>query len=282
MAASKSQGTLEAPSTSTDPSSLPTPSICTKNSVLTRRAESDSPSCRLPHKESTSSIKIMARLPGDSRAISNRFLTSFSDSPCHLEIKSALLTEKNVESASVATALAKKDLPVPGGPNNRIPLNGRRSPTNNCGNLTGIITVSFRLSLALSNPATSSHRTFGFSDTTAPARAPRNLTVSSSFFSSFFSSLPSPPSPSFPPSAPPLFFSGELGLFSLSRIPRNSSARFMYPSTFSMTIFLRVGFFSYLIPMVNRSRASLYKLSAVSCSPLSSASMAFWTTSMAW
>jgi hypothetical protein len=32
---------------------------------------------------------------------------------------------KNVESASVATALARKDLPVPGGPYNRMPKEDR-------------------------------------------------------------------------------------------------------------------------------------------------------------
>ena len=40
----------------------------------------------------------------------------FSLSPSHLETKSLDFTEKNVELlASDATALAKKDLPVPGG-----------------------------------------------------------------------------------------------------------------------------------------------------------------------
>ena len=43
-----------------------------------------------------------------SLAISNRFLTSFSDSPSHFETRSLLDTEKNVELlASVATALAR-------------------------------------------------------------------------------------------------------------------------------------------------------------------------------
>ena len=37
-------------------------------------------------------------------------------SPIHFEIKSLELTEKNVEFASVATAFAKYDFPVPGGP----------------------------------------------------------------------------------------------------------------------------------------------------------------------
>ena len=50
------------------------------------------------------------------RANSNRLRTSFSDSPSHLETKSDDETEKNVELfASVATAFAKYDLPVPGG-----------------------------------------------------------------------------------------------------------------------------------------------------------------------
>jgi hypothetical protein len=38
---------------------------------------------------------------------------------------------KKVESASVATALAKYDFPVPGGPYSRIPLHGFRFPVKN-------------------------------------------------------------------------------------------------------------------------------------------------------
>lgn len=52
-------------------------------------------------------MKMMALDPGDSRAISKRLRTRRSDSPCHLETRSAEETEKNVESASVATALAR-------------------------------------------------------------------------------------------------------------------------------------------------------------------------------
>lgn len=40
-------------------------------------------------------------------------------------------TEKNVELlASVATALARYDFPVPGGPNSKMPLQGVRLPGN--------------------------------------------------------------------------------------------------------------------------------------------------------
>ncbi len=59
----------------------------------------------------------------DSRAISNICFTNLSLSPCHFDTRSEDDMAKNVESASVATALAKNDLPVPGGPYNRIPVN---------------------------------------------------------------------------------------------------------------------------------------------------------------
>jgi hypothetical protein len=48
----------------------------------------------------------------------NIFITYFSDSPSHLDTRSDEETEKNVELlASVATALARNDFPVPGGCN---------------------------------------------------------------------------------------------------------------------------------------------------------------------
>jgi hypothetical protein len=43
-------------------------------------------------------------------------LSNLSLSPIHLLIKSLELTEKKVEFASVATAFARNDFPVPGGP----------------------------------------------------------------------------------------------------------------------------------------------------------------------
>ena len=90
------------------------PCICTKNSVFIRRADSDSLSERDEQSESTSSINIMLGLC--CLANSKRFLTSFSDSPNHLDTRSEDETEKNVELlASVATAFARYDLPVPGG-----------------------------------------------------------------------------------------------------------------------------------------------------------------------
>lgn len=55
------------------------PSICTRNSVLIRRADSLSPSFRDPHNESTSSMKMMAGR--FSRAISKRLRTNLSHCP---------------------------------------------------------------------------------------------------------------------------------------------------------------------------------------------------------
>ncbi|ANB14951.1 hypothetical protein AWJ20_2568 [Sugiyamaella lignohabitans] len=103
-----------------------------------------------------------------SRAMLNSCLTNRSLSPIHFETRSDDDTEKNVELASVATALARNDFPVPGGPYNRIPDVGFRFPVNKCGNFTGRITASLSASLAPSKPAISSHRTLGFSERMAP------------------------------------------------------------------------------------------------------------------
>ena len=124
MAGSSCHGMLVAPRTRTPVSSCPTPFIWTRNSVLMRREPSDSDSLRVPARESTSSIKMMAGL--FSRANSNKFLTSLgghddqggrerktselthlSESPCHLLTRSLELTLKNVLLASVATAFAR-------------------------------------------------------------------------------------------------------------------------------------------------------------------------------
>merc|ERR1719265_769027 len=108
------------------------------NSVLIRRDDSDSPDPpRAPVSASTSSMNTIAAV--SSRANSNRVRTSFSLSPTHLETRSEELIEKNVESHSVAQALARYDLPVPGGPYSRIPFQGLRLPSNRCGERVGRI-----------------------------------------------------------------------------------------------------------------------------------------------
>lgn len=128
------------------------PCIWTRNSVLILRAASLSFSLLEPQRESISSMKMMEGLC--SRANVNRLLTSlegrrgrthwlilispvltggkshFSLSPNHLDTRSEEEMEKKVELlASVATALARYDFPVPGGPNRRMPLHGVRFPS---------------------------------------------------------------------------------------------------------------------------------------------------------
>jgi len=125
-AASIPHGILVAPKTKTPVSSLPTPYICTKNSVFTLLVDSFSLSVLALARESISSINIMEGFFSLARA--NNYLINFSDSPTHFDIKSDEEIEKNVPSASVAHAFAKKVLPVPGGPYKRIPFQGYLLP----------------------------------------------------------------------------------------------------------------------------------------------------------
>ena len=104
-------------------------------------------------------------------AILNKAFIDFADSPTYLDIKSEELTEKKVESAYVAHALAKKVLPVPGGPYNNIPFHGFRNPTKISGNFNGRIIASYNDYFANFKPATSLHFTFGFSYIIAPLKA---------------------------------------------------------------------------------------------------------------
>lgn len=224
MAASSSHGyasprpnaatTLVAPSTSTPVWSLPTPSICTKNSFSTWRwpplllppyasGEEENATSRDPHSESISSMKITVGF--FSRAMMNICFTRLGItsnhyphralSPCHLLTRSDDDTDMNVLSACEATAFAKYDLPsrqhnhqhvpVPGGPYIRMPFQGCLFPTKNSGWMVGRITAPISSSFATAKPATSSHLMFGFSVTMAWA---------SWLFSLSSSSLPPPPS----------------------------------------------------------------------------------------
>jgi hypothetical protein len=53
---------------------------------------------------------------------------SFSLSPMYLETKVLALILKKVDLHSVATALARRVFPLPGGPYNKIPLVGALMP----------------------------------------------------------------------------------------------------------------------------------------------------------
>jgi len=106
-------------------------------------------------------------------------------------VRSAADTEKNVASACVAQAFAKKVFPVPGGPYNKIPFQGVLEPINNWGNFIGRITASYNAFLAFSSPQTSSHLIFGFSFTITSSIFIFILSLSLSllsFLTSFFSS----------------------------------------------------------------------------------------------
>lgn len=64
-------------------------------------------------------------------AISNKILTSFYDSPFHLDAKLLADTLKNVVPPLEATALASKVFPVPGGPNMSTPFQALLIPVKN-------------------------------------------------------------------------------------------------------------------------------------------------------
>lgn len=97
-----------------------------------------------------------------SRAALKSALINFSLYPTYLLIRSEEDTEKNVPSASVAHAFAKKVLPVPGGPYKRIPFQGFLLPVKIYLKRIGKITASLRAFFAFYNPLTSSHFTLGF------------------------------------------------------------------------------------------------------------------------
>jgi hypothetical protein len=106
-----------------------------------------------------------------------------------LLIKSEDETEKNVPSASVAQAFARKVLPVPGGPYSKIPFQGFLLPVKIYLNLIGNMTASLRAFFAFSKPETSSHLTLGFYVTMASLICPLRL-----FSSPFpFELFPPPP-----------------------------------------------------------------------------------------
>ena len=116
----------------------------------------------------------------NNHAWMNHSSNHLSESPCHLLTRSLELTLKKVLLASVATAFARYDFPVPGGPYSRIPRHGVRFPVKRWGNFIGRMTASFNEAFALSKPATSSHFTFGASVMMAPERPARNFFVSGS------------------------------------------------------------------------------------------------------
>mmetsp|Transcript_22594 Transcript_22594/g.39013 ORF Transcript_22594/g.39013 Transcript_22594/m.39013 type:complete len:279 (-) Transcript_22594:491-1327(-) len=141
------------------PAVVVAPSTCTMNSVFNRRDASCSFSLRTDMRASISSKKIT--LGCCSRAISNSAFISFSPSPRYLEVTLEAEMEKKQNPDSLATALANRVLPVPGGPKRSTPFGGLRSPVNKSGRKLGKITASCRVCFAYARPAISSQRTLG-------------------------------------------------------------------------------------------------------------------------
>ena len=107
---------------------------------------------------SISSIKIIHG--AFSLACLNKSLTLLAPTPTNISTKSEPDNEKKGTSASPATALASKVLPVPGGPTRSAPL-GILPPKSVY--FLGFLrksTISITSSLAPSNPATSLKVTF--------------------------------------------------------------------------------------------------------------------------
>lgn len=89
-------------------------------------------------------------------AIANIVLTIFSPSPTHLDVIVDADILKNVAFDYAAIALPSSVLPVPGGPNNIMPLGGALIPVKISGLSIGQIIISFIVFFANSSPAISS------------------------------------------------------------------------------------------------------------------------------
>ncbi len=140
------------------------PSISVRSWLITLSVtlESPIPIPLLGTRESNSSKNTM--LGAAILAFLNISLIAFSDSPTHLLKISGPLTEMKFASDSVATALASRVFPQPGGPWSRMPFGGSMpSLLNMSGFFMGHSTASIRLCFTSSSPPTSSQLTFGVS-----------------------------------------------------------------------------------------------------------------------
>mmetsp|Transcript_33244 Transcript_33244/g.73520 ORF Transcript_33244/g.73520 Transcript_33244/m.73520 type:complete len:262 (+) Transcript_33244:792-1577(+) len=127
-ASSRSQGLLVAAMIMMRESSQPPPwmpSMKARNSLVTLLSGIESwpcPALRLPSRESTSSMKMTAGCCW--RARSNNCLTFCSLWPNHMDRILEPVMGMKVARLSVATARANMVLPLPGGPNSRMPRGG--------------------------------------------------------------------------------------------------------------------------------------------------------------
>ncbi len=133
-ASSKFQGQLAGPRTMTVVEPVLFAEISSNwvnSSVFMRRDASCSSEPREDTIASTSSINITER--EHRRAASNKHLTKFSLSPLYLETRVDAEQLKHVQHFNPATAFARRDFPVPGGPNSTQPFHSWLIPRNSSG-----------------------------------------------------------------------------------------------------------------------------------------------------
>mmetsp|Transcript_774 Transcript_774/g.1364 ORF Transcript_774/g.1364 Transcript_774/m.1364 type:complete len:335 (+) Transcript_774:655-1659(+) len=118
------------------------PSHAAMNSFLIRLVASWSMDSRRLSSPSTSSKNSTTGTM--DRATWNRALTRFSDSPNHFEVRVDARISRKLAPDSAATALARRVLPVPGGPKRSTPFVAffRLPRVNRCGCLRGSATSS--------------------------------------------------------------------------------------------------------------------------------------------
>ena len=146
------------------PSFAPKPSISTSSWLRVCSLSSCPPPRPVPLWRPTASISSMNMIQGEFfLAVWNKSLTLEAPTPTNISTKSEPEIEKNGTPASPETALARRVLPVPGGPTNSTPL-GILAPREL--NLDGFLrnsTISSSSSFSSSAPATSSKVVLRFS-----------------------------------------------------------------------------------------------------------------------
>ena len=153
MASSTSHGRFVAASTITRACSFVwNPSHMVMNSVFIDVFASCSLFFRAPRNESTSSMKMM--LGCSFHASENTAATSLLASPNHLLCSVDVRTLMKHARHSLASALARSVLPVPGGPYSMHPLTGRSRlpPAKSSGRSSGKMTISCSARLVSPSP----------------------------------------------------------------------------------------------------------------------------------
>ena len=161
-------------------SSVSTPSSSAKNcGTMVVSTSDDTPDPRVRSNESISSMNTITGLPSAARSRARLKIMRInrSDSPTNLLSSSGPFTDRNTplppaapSASALATALAIRVLPLPGGPYSNTPFGGfksYRSNSSRCRN--GICTASRIRSICSSKPPMSANVTSGTSSSTRSA-----------------------------------------------------------------------------------------------------------------